>query len=307
MLILLLFHYIDFSSRWILIPRGNSSLGKLRYTEAMLVILCPLSAEAEPLAAALSLTRGGDFLGHPLFGDEDRRLLVTGSGNTRAAALAAAYLSSLSPLSDGCLAVFGSAAGMRPERKEGLFRLSRIRSLAEGKDEYPSALIRLGTPGVSCLSGDQVLRSGERRGEEDLYDLESFGLFQAGSLFFHPDAMLFLRFVSDNGLHKPMTRKALAEQAQRYAPSAAAAVTVFQHVLEEDTAAAKKREADAYAEMIADRLHASLTMRRRLQQVLAYAELSGQNLAAAAAGIPETADKEEGKKVLHELERHFCL
>lgn len=279
----------------------------MRYTEAMLVILCPLSAEAEPLAAELSLTRGKDFLGHPLFGDEERRLLVTGSGNTRAAAAAAAYLSSLSLPPGSSLAVFGSAAGLQPEIKESLYRLSRIRSLAEGKDEYPSVLIRLETPGVSCLSGDQVLRSEEKPGNEDLYDLESFGLFQAGSLFFHPDAMLFLRFISDYGLEKPMSRKALAMQAERYAPLAASAMKMFQRVLEEETPAAGESEAAAYAETIGNRLHASLTMRRRLQQILAYAELNGQNLAATAAGISETVDKEEGKKVLHELERRFCL
>ena len=254
----------------------------------MLYLFCPLYAEAKPLIKRLHLKPVASIFGHRCFENDTICLLICGTGILYTSTFAAAVLARAEHLQG--MAVYGSSAMLHPLPKEYVYIADQITNTADGRTYYPDVFFQLPIEPVHFVSGEDLYTGQPLPGS--LYDMESAGLYAAGSLFLRPDQMLFMRFISDAGNPKTVTAAALRTLSDQHAEQAISYLTAFSA----HTADRKEKECP-----LEETLPISITMRRQALQMLHYARQMHISAYDLTERLNRIKTKEEGKKIIHEL------
>ncbi len=283
----------------------------------MIYIFTALRAEALAFIRNQNLkAKEGPF---QIYRNDEQILAVTGTGPLSAAAAVSSILSLYPPGAEDFLINAGIAAGISNAAVQTVYRIHRIRDLASGRDFYPDLLITSSIPEASVITGsricaccpkpDQISReellSVLPLTEEEplLYDMEAAGVIHAASRFLAPHQICILKAVSDEG--KPVTSDDAAALSEKL-------YTAFLEELPCMKAQCVKEEIPSAAcDSLAEDLHASVTMRRSLSQLLYYCELAGIPYRSVLDQYYENgrlpaSNRQEGKLLLDEI-RHALL
>ncbi len=297
------------------------------------------------------------------------RLTITGVGEIAAAAAVSSVCTKYQPkasdmlLNVGICAQRAGSTGIIMESDEittesgrittestGIFVCNKITEQTTGKTFYPDILYRHNlseeavVTGMTVWNGEaySVAANGaafdEQVSDGTLYDMEAAAVYQAGSYFFGPHQMVFLKVVSDKGVSKGVSDKQIEnlmevhqetlvnfirqllyianknitnksmqqENCQQYKNShnnSQQKESSLQHTnIQQDT--------EALVEKLCIDMHCSKVMRDSLKQHIRYLTLSGSDYAAVIEamyqeGLLPCNDKREGKLRFEEFKRRL--
>ena len=267
----------------------------------MRYIFTALRAEAADLIRELNLKPSDTSL--QCYENENTVLTVTGTGPLSAAAACAAVLFS-HPVTDRDIVInAGVAASVRNGRKNEVYVIHKIQDRSSGRDYYPDLIPASQCPEAQLITGAVPYRSSSASASAaadavTLYDMEGAAVFHAASLFLPPHRIRLLKLVSDFG----------EEEQLRFDSAWAAEIkrSVLQEaeIMECVPGRPEKQVPDCTA--IAHELHATVAMKRRLEQALCYAELAGIDWNSIVMryrndGLLPAKTKEAGKRILEKL------
>lgn len=170
----------------------------------MIYIFTAMYCEAEPLIKAYNLRLKRTLRHIQIFETEesDIVLTITGTGRIHAAAATAAVLSMYDARKSDFLINIGSSAAMS-ENMAGVYICNKITDASENRTYYPDMLYNYGLKEAGVITGDSIYHAdSENKNINTLYDMEASAVYQAGSLYFGPDRMVFIKAVSDYGMHE---------------------------------------------------------------------------------------------------------
>lgn len=244
------------------------------------------------------------------------RLTVTGVGEIAAAAAVSSVCTANRPGQGDILFNIGTCA--RRAWSDGIFLCNKIMEQATGKTFYPDILYRHKFPEEAVVTvmkpcnGDETDTVPAACSDGVLYDMEAAAIYQAGSYFFGPHQMMFLKIVSDRGAAGAVSKEQVIDLMETYG----AQLHSFLELLMEITSHQAHRnsclsgEQEEQLEKLCADLHCSKVMRDSLRQHIIYFVLSGMNPAPAIRGMYEEGlvpckDKREGKRCFEELKRRL--
>ena len=311
----------------------------------MLTIYCALYPEAKEIIRTFQLKKEITRAHFQVFSDEKKtiRLVLTGVGAI-AAATAVAELSALFPPKETDLLLNFGTCGAEADVSVGeIFLCNKLTEESSGRTFYPDMLYRhpFGEAELySCVSL-QTKEQLERRSEERdkpggkgsfciqnrhvrLYDQEAAAVYQAGSYFYGPHRMLFLKAVSDHGIREnagqpeqsagcgvELEKEQLSMALKDAAPKVCAYLSFLREldnagVRENEKQRACRLQVRQEARRLGEQLHCSVVMQKELEQLLWYFRLAGGDddtmlEELRAKGSIPARDKKEGKKILDEL------
>ena len=144
--------------------------------------------------------------------------------------------------------------------------------------------------------------------ESVLYDMEGAAVYQAGSYFFGPHRMSFLKVVSDNGDGETVTPKQVEELMGRCAPPIIQYVRKLQEIIlvEKSQKSNLKAHTMQLIEKVCEDLCCSKTMEASVWQHFRYLLLTGVDVETIIAGWYEEEklpcqNRREGKKRFEEF------
>lgn len=273
----------------------------------MICIFTALYPEAQPLLEKLQLKRDVEAHVFEQYSSQDGKtvLVLTGPGPVRAAA-AVGYV--LGKERDITLVNYGSCAAESVADSGMLYRCCKLISPDEGRTFYPDLLVKGDLPDAEVVTAGTVWNGKETSGDTlpVLHDMEAAAIYEAGNLRLGPHQMHFLKFVSDFGEGERITPQALRESSEKAAGKAA---EYIENLRQSDVLSGADASDTEYGKLEQD-LHASVTMRAQLRQLLRYAGLSGFDTDALVREMYRkkevpTRDKREGMKVLQEMKRRI--
>lgn len=267
------------------------------------------------------------------------RLTITGIGEIAAAAAVGSVCAEHKPEEGDMLLNIGTCA--HTSGSGGVFLCNKITEQATGKTFYPDILYRhdfceeaivtgmrlwdgekTGERGTrpwdaeeASLSGTK-LRVGEKNNAElpaaysagVLYDMEAAAIYQAGSYFFGPHQMLFLKVVSDGGTPEAVTNiqiERLLETHQDVLFDFVERLHMLPHSNVRKGKCSWGEREELIAKLCSD-MHCSKTMGNSLEQHIRYLELTGTDYVSEIQemyreGLLPCKDKREGKMRFEEL------
>ena len=254
------------------------------------------------------------------------RLTITGVGEIAAAAAVSSICSTFQPPEGDLLLNIGSCAHLAG--KDGVFVCNKIIEQASGKSFYPDLLYRHGlredtivTGMLPCNRGENtkpemLLCSGreemwEENVDRTLYDMEAAAIYQAGSYYFAPHQMIFLKVVSDAGMAKEVSKdkvKCCMEVNQEILFDFIKKISAITRKNQGKENAFQREEIQV--ETLRRDLHCSKVMGDSLKQHIHYWELAGINYVSVIQDMYKNdllpcKDKREGKLRFEELKRRL--
>lgn len=143
-----------------------------------------------------------------------------------------------------------------------------------------------------------------------LYDMEAAAIYQAGSYFFGPHQMMFLKIVSDKGMAGAVTPKQVELLMEQNQDRILAYISRLQMTAHGEGQRGKRlpHEEEALIERLSNDLHCSKAMRDSLRQHIHYLTLAGADYDAVIQAMYRQKllpcrDKREGKRCFEELKR----
>lgn len=247
------------------------------------------------------------------------RLTITGVGEIAAAAAVSSICTKYRPGEEDVLLNIGTCA--RQKGCAGVFICNKITEQATGKTFYPDILYKHDFKEETIVTGMLPWNSKKGAAEAltvvscgNLYDMEAAAIYQAGSYFFGPHQMVFLKTVSDGGTAKEVTAKLaehLMEACQHMLFDFINQISAISH---KDTPKESQncflREKEALIEKLCTDMHCSRTMRNLLEQHIRYLALSETDYSSMIQGMYREGllpckDKREGKLRFEELKRRL--
>ncbi len=261
-----------------------------------------LQKEAAPLIHALNLKQTDGRI--RCFRNEDTILTLTGTGPLSAAAAVSAVLAQNQADETDFLINAGIAAGAAGAEWMRVYRIHKVHDCASERDYYPDLPSDRLFPEASLLTGSVLFRKGQHaiRSESPLlYDMEGSAILHAGSMFLPLHRICLLKAVSDSG------ELPSGETLDRCASLLCDAVLRELERLRSDSSSAPPHNViPPSLRTLSAELNASVTMERRLNQLLRYCALAGIDPSAVlqqlrVSGRLPAASREEGKKILEVL------
>ncbi len=256
------------------------------------------------------------------------RLTITGIGEIAAAAAVGSVCSVYKPTEKDVLLNIGTCACATGSN--GVFVCNKITEQATGKTFYPDILYRHGFQEGAIVTGMLPWNGGEavvtevvsRDGEKDsvafsasntggdLYDMEAAAIYQAGSYFFGPHQMMFLKIVSDQGMAKGVTKEQVENLMETYRDVLSGYIQQIQSISDEISQKANyvQPENETRIEKLCTDMHCSKVMRDSLRQHIRYLALTGTDYVPVIQemyreGLLPCNDKREGKLRFEEFKR----
>lgn len=285
----------------------------------MLEIFCAIYPEASALIQSLSLKKEErkDLWDHFINEEKNIRLTLTGSGKVRAASAVTAVLLH-DP--DPYVLFFGSAAYLKDDH-ELLYLADRIEDIDTGRIFYPDLLYSFSLPECGILSGSRLLSESktdrsslkepfELNGylesicsqEPDylLYDLEASAVYEAANAFVGPHAISITAFASDRDA-STVNAEDIRQKAEKALEKLLDLISVIQKSRQKKTVIPDEKN-------FKEHLHASLSMQRQIDQIIHYCICAGIDYQKIMNEEmkKETADRNEGKRVLDEFRKKCC-
>lgn len=257
------------------------------------------------------------------------RLTITGVGEIAAAAAVGSTCTEYHAGPGDFLVNIGTCA--YTAESGGIFLCNKITEQATGKTFYPDVLYRHNFNEKSIVTG-MIPWNSERDGREQqwndgddssiqqwnrekrgyLYDMEAAAVYQAGSYFFGPHQMIFLKIVSDRGNAKSVVPEQVEQRMEAYRDILFDYIRQLQ--LFADTSGqhenCKKHKEEALIEKLCADMHCSKVMSDSLRQNIRYLSLAGMDYASVIQEMYEEErlpckDKREGKICFEELKRRL--
>lgn len=277
----------------------------------MIYLFTAMYCEAAPLIRQYHMKKDISQTRFQVFNGEEAgmRLVITGSGMIAAA----------SALSGEC-AIYGAGRndfslniGICAGKTElgRAFLCNQITDDTTGRVFYPDILYRHPFLEARAVTGARPFRAEEIGGGEKfcLYDMEAAALYQAGSYFFGPHQMGFLKIVSDSGSEQGISAERAGEliaarigEIDEYVTRLRAAGFAGQ--------ACASEEKDFGIEQLCQDLRCTRAMSDSLMQHIRYCELAGTDYKAVIRQMYEERllpckDKREGKICFEEFKRRL--
>lgn len=248
---------------------------------------------------------------------EDIRLTVTGVGEINAAIAVSSVCSVYRPKQKDVLFNVGICAHMTDS--DGIYLCNKIIEQTTGKTFYPDMLYRHDFCETAIITGMQPW-TGENGSiglpdailDGSLYDMEAAAIYQAGSCFFGPHQMMFLKVVSDRGEVKEVSEKQTEHLMEKYQDCIVDYIRQIQMITQTNRGQENclRREEEALLEKLCTDMHCSKAMRDSLRQYIRYLTLEGREYGFVIQdmyekGLLPCKDKREGKLRFEELKRRL--
>lgn len=188
-----------------------------------------------------------------------------------------------------------------------IYFCNKITENATGRTFYPDVLYRHGFEETEVTTMECPVCM-ERNG---LHDMEASAVYQAGSHFFGPHQMSFLKVVSDNGRPDSVT----PQMAESFIGSQMPGISEYIFKLSEISRNGKKEyvlgeEEEKFLEKLSGDMHCSVTMKASLRQYVIYGKLAGIDYQKAAEEmyakkILPCGSKREGKLCFEEFRKQL--
>ncbi len=267
----------------------------------MRYIFMALHAEAAPLIRQWNLKQTDGPI--RCFKCEDTILALTGTGPLSASAVCGAILSAHSVTERDLVLNAGFAASVTGAEKGQAYVVHKAKDCSSGRDYYPDLIPPSSLPEAELYSGS-TLYSGNRGSLPSffsntvLYDMEGAAILHSAGLFVHPHQVRLLKVVTDFG-ERPAP-SILQQAALTLAEAAENECRIMQEYLD----AAPVPQNDPI--IPADAFHASLTMTRKLKQVLHWCRTAGIDPLPVYEQMVQDGrlpapDKQSGKEHLEEF------
>lgn len=276
----------------------------------MIYLFTALYTEAEIFIKRFHLEKNLENTRFQEFYQEEAgiRLTITGVGEIAAAAAVSSVCTAYQPQEEDMLLNIGTCAHLAG--KAGAFVCNKIIEQASGKTFYPDLLYRHGLPEEAVVTGMLPCNQKESIGG-NLYDMEAAAIYQAGSYFFAPHQMVFLKVVSDAGSAKEVSKemvKHCMEINQMLLFDFIEKISAITHKNQgkENTF----RQEEMQVETLCRDLHCSKVMGDSLRQHIHYWKLIGMDYISVIQdmyreGLLPSKDKREGKLRFEELKRRL--
>ncbi len=280
----------------------------------MVYFFCALYEEAQFLIDGFQLKKNPELHAFPLY--ESRKemnpkmtLVITGPGAIPAAT-AVGYLAARDDRrEEGLLINIGSCGGGEKFPVGTVTLGNKLWNETTGRSCYPDILFRHPFREVEIRTGSAPASAEKMTiAENVVYDMEAAAIYQAGSRFYRPDQMLFLKVVSDHGIEEAASQEYRPGRLHNLMSGAEAELLPFFNRMMERQPEEETEERNPEAERLKEELHCSVTMAAEVEQLIRYVNLAGVGLsiileADRAAGILPCRDKKEGKGYLAQLKR----
>ncbi len=258
------------------------------------------------------------------------RLTVTGVGEVAAAAAVSSICTAYGAGEGDILLNIGTCA--RLAGSNGVFVCNKIIEQATGKTFYPDLLYLHGLREETIVTGmlpcerDESMALGVSHGNRsfqnvdaggtgmlveklagNLYDMEAAAIYQAGSYFFGPHQMMFLKVVSDAGMAKEVSKEEVGHLMETYQDELFDFMEGLPAIMQgnqwrENTL----QQEEKWSGRLCVDLHCSRVMEDSLKQHIHYWELAGTDYVSVIQdmyreGLLPCRDKREGKLRFEEL------
>lgn len=282
----------------------------------MVHFFCALYEEARFLIESFQLKKNPAIHPFPVYenaecGLDKIVLAITGPGAVSAAA-AVGYLAAKDiPKEEQLLVNIGSCGAGEKFPVGSVILGHTLMDEQTGHSFYPDILFAhpfreavIRTNARTC-AWDEIAQQ-----QDQVFDMEAAAIYRAGSHFYRPDQMLFLKVVSDHGIQK--------ENDVPYSPDALTAVmsqageeiVPFLKKLVQSQEQERPDHIRTDAQRLKEELHCSVTMAAELEQLMHYAYLAGIETDALletdrCGGLLPCKDKKEGKRYLEQLKQRI--
>mgnify|MGYP001028397334 CR=1 FL=1 len=286
----------------------------------MIYLFTALYCEAHPLIREFGLVRNPKNTWLQEFDNEEAgiRLTITGVGEIAAAAAVGSVCGGYPPAQADILLNVGICA--RGEGAEGIFLCNQITEQTTGRTFYPDMLYRHDFHEASIVTGTAVWNRAEDGSDSGpcgrqsvspgaLYDMEAAAIYQAGSLFFGPHQMMFLKVVSDRGAAGEVSGERTERLMEQYREPMADYIRQIRRITGENVREDSRRQKEeALVEQLGTDLHCSKAMKDCLRQYIRYLTLNDCDYMFVIKemyenGLIPCKDKREGKLCFEELKR----
>lgn len=279
---------------------------------SMIYLFTALYCEAHIFIRQFKLVKNQENTSFQEFYNEaaDVRLTITGVGEIAAAAAVGSVCSLYRPTQSDLLLNVGICA--HTAKKDGVFLCSKIIEKATGKTFYPDMLYRHDFCEGTIVTGMLPWNGENTSCTEFLYDMEAAAIYQAGSHFFGPHQMIFLKIVSDHGAVKEVSKEHISCLMEHYQECIGDYIRQISAITHHDSFHRKSlcpENEKLIASFCAD-LHCTKAMRDSMQQYIRYLTLSKIDYVAVIQNMYEKEllpckDKKEGKLRFEEFKRRF--
>lgn len=288
----------------------------------MIYMFTALYCEAHTFIRQFNLTKNPENTWFQEFRNEAAGIVlaVTGAGEIAAAATVGSVCAMYRPKREDVLFNVGICA--HTGEADGIFLCNRITEQATGKTFYPDMLYRHGFREAAIVTGmlpwdreedGSKLPAASPAGASAavsaaaLYDMEAAAVYQAGSGFFGPHQMIFLKAVSDSGAAKSVSPKQAESLMEKYQDRIMDYIRQVQKITESGHGESPQQEEELLEKLSAD-LHCSRAMRDSLRQYIRYLTLVGGDCVPVIQdmyekGLLPCRDKREGKQRFEEFKR----
>lgn len=244
------------------------------------------------------------------------RLTITGVGEIAAAAAVSSVCTANRPDRGDLLFNIGTCARMAGS--DGIFLCNKITEQATGKTFYPDILYRHEFPeeaivtGMMPCNGDDADTLCKAFSDGTLYDMEAAAVYQAGSYFFGPHQMMFLKIVSDRGAARDVSKDQIIHLMEAYEAQLSSFTELLLKISSDQAYGENclNRELEAMMEKFCADIHCSKVMRDSLRQHIIYFVLEGRDVLSVIQGMYDEGmvpckDKREGKLRFEEFKRRL--
>lgn len=192
----------------------------------------------------------------------------------------------------------------------GVFLCNKILEQATGKTFYPDLLYRHNLQEETIVTG-MLPCNNEEYFDGNLYDMEAAAIYQAGSYFFGPHQMVFLKVVSDGGTAKVVSKEMAEHCMEIYQDVVFDFMKCVPAILCRNEAKEKDLwQEERWVERLCAELHCSKVMKDSLKQHIHYLVLAKVDYVSVIwdmhrEGLLPCKDKREGKLRFEEFKRRL--
>lgn len=165
----------------------------------MIFICTSMYCEADTFIKKLKLKKNQNAHKFQIFENEDIVLIITGVGKIKSAIAITYLFSKYFPKKTDFLINIGVCGCLNKNTKIGdIFMCNKIVDFDSQRNFYPDILFKHPFEESSILTCSKVIKNTKDNIGFKLVDMESSGVFQAGSMFMFLHQMFFIKIVSDN-------------------------------------------------------------------------------------------------------------
>lgn len=249
--------------------------------------------------------------------EKEIRLTVTGVGGIAAATAVGSICTEYKPKGGDVLLNIGTCAHIAGSG--GIFLCNKITEWPTGKVFYPDILYRHNFCEETIVTGmmpwngeENIMGIPLMDFDAKLYDMEAAAIYQAGSYFFGPHQMMFLKVVSDGGTPEVVSKEGVEHLMEGYQEVLFSFTEQLRTIIHENKRMDNGlwKENEGLFEKLCTDLHCSKVMRDSLRQHLQYLILTGTDYESVVqdmylGGLLPCKDKREGKLRFEELRRRL--